>query len=108
MTLIASFQHLERLDLISMLFRSPESPRPLPERRALGGIFNFVDFEDVSEEFIALLAEHDLQYHKTYVDKERWLRDTEWNKCLAKFVDHLEEFSIRWEVTEGKCIRQIR
>ena len=104
MTLVASFHHLERLDLIAIMFRSSELPRPLPERCTLKGFFNFVDSEDVSEEFIILLAEHNLQYHEACVDKERWMRDTGWNKCLAKFVDYLEEFSIKWAVTEGKCI----
>ena len=104
MTLIALFQHLELLDLTWISFDSSQLPLPLPERRTFKGTFRFADWRDSSEEFVTLLSEHDLQYHKMRVSGEYWLQDTGWNKCLAKCADHLEEFSIVWTRKDGKCV----
>ncbi|KAF9643188.1 hypothetical protein BDM02DRAFT_3192080 [Thelephora ganbajun] len=100
-SLVASFQHLERLNLDGFWFSSSETPRPLPERHIFRGAFHLTDWDDSSEEFVSLLTEHDLQYREVCVNGECWLRDTAWNRCLAKCVDNLEKFSIHW--SENDC-----
>ena len=101
MSLVASFQHLERLDLEGIWFVSAEIPRSLPERRTFKGALHLTDWDDSSEEFVSLLSEHDLQYHEMLVNGECWLQDTAWGRCLAKCADRLEKFGILW--SENSC-----
>jgi hypothetical protein len=105
-SLVASFHHLERLELEGIWFTSAEIPRSLPERRTFKGVFHFTDWDDSSEEFITLLAEHDPRYHEVSVNGVHWLEDTVWNKYLAKCADHLRRFSILWY--ENDCERACR
>ena len=100
-SLVASFPHLERLDLEGIWFTTVDIPRSLPKERTFKGAFHLVDWDDSSEEFVGLLAEHDLQYRSMLVNGECWLFDTAWNKCLAKCADNLEKFGILW--SEGSC-----
>ena len=100
-SLVASFQNLERLHLEGLWFTTAEIPRSLPKRRTFKGAFHLADWDDSSEEFVSLLAEHDLQYHEMFVNGECWLQDTMWNRCLAKCADHLERLDILW--SEGNC-----
>lgn len=100
-SLVASFQRLERLNLEGIWFETAEIPRPLSERHTFKGAFHWTDWDDSSEDFVSLLAEHDLQYHEMLVNGEWWLQDTTWNRCLAKCADHLRSFEILW--SESSC-----
>ena len=103
-SLVASFEHLERLDLEGIWFETSDIPRSLPEQRAFGGTFRLVDWDDSSEEFVGILAEHDLQYREMLVNGEFWLQNTTWNRCLAKCADHLERFEILWSGSDGESV----
>lgn len=91
-----------------MRFIRSESPLPLLERRTLKGAFHLMGWDESSEQFVELLAEHDLRYHEMRVAGDYWLRDTGWNRCLAKCADHLEKFSIEWTGCHGMRILYIR
>lgn len=93
-SLVASFQHLDHLELLWTWFHNSESLRPTPERLTFKGILSFTDWLASSEEFVRLLADHDLQYREVYVSGEHWLQDTVWNRCLAKCADRLKRFGI--------------
>ena len=71
------------------------------------GAFYLVDWCDSSEEFVGLLADHDLRFREMFVNGECWLQDTTWNKCLVKCADHLERFGIHWSESDGEnaCCR---
>lgn len=101
-SLVASFQHLERLELHGIWFEDEEIPQPLPEQRIFKGTFHLMDWNDSSEEFVNALAQHDLRYREVSVNGECWLRDTTRNQCLAKCVDHLEKFRIHWSGSKGE------
>jgi hypothetical protein len=101
-SLIASFQQLERLRLHGIWFHTPNVPLPLPEKHTFKGKLFFTDWEDSSEGFVGMLAQYDLQYREAFVNGERWLQDTAWNRCLAKFSDHLEGFGIYWSEDDGE------
>ena len=90
--LIASFQHLERLDLNCISFISSRLPHPLHQSHVFKGFFRFLDWNHSSEDFVTLLSEHDLQYREMRVSGAYWLQ----NIGLAKCADHLEELSIVW------------
>jgi len=57
---------------------------------------------DSSEEFVGMLAQYDLQYRNILVNGERWLQDTTWNRCLAKFSDNLDIFCMYWTKSDGE------
>lgn len=103
LSLVASFQLLERLELEGVWFAAM-GHRPPPERRTFKGVFRLADWGELSEGFVGLLAEHDLQYHEMLVTGEWWLRDTVWNKCLAKCADRLERFDIHWSESDCECV----
>jgi len=105
--LAASFQHLERLELDGIWFDPSEVAHPSPEKRTFKGTFYLVDWYDSSEEFVCLLAEHDLRFREMFVNGECWLHDTTWNRCLTKCADHLEKFGIHWSESDGEsaCCR---
>jgi hypothetical protein len=85
-----------------------ESPHPTPERHMFKGIFSLTDWTDESEQFVGLLAEHDLQYREMYVNGDYWLLDSPWNRFLVKCVDHLEKFGLYWSNSEGDLSLTIR
>jgi len=101
-SLIASFQHLERLDLEEIWFTTAEIPHPLPEHRTFKGTFRLEDWNDSSEQFVSLFAEHDLQFREMSVNGECWLLDTGWNRLLAKSAEHLERLNILWAESDCK------
>ena len=101
-SLIASFPHLEDLDLEWIWFTTAEIPRSLPDHRAFKGTFRLADWNDSSEEFASLLAEHDLRYREMCVNGECWLLDTAWNRCLAKCAEHLERLCVHWSESDCK------
>jgi hypothetical protein len=102
LSFIASFNRLGCLKLIWVWFESSGSPHPLPQRHTFKGSFYLSEWEDSSEEFITLLAEHDLQFRGVHVTGVHWLRDTVWNRCLEKCADNLEQFGIHWSGREGE------
>ena len=91
-SLIASFQHLERLDLKWISFESSQLPHPLHQSHVFKGFFHFWDWNHSSEKFVTLLSKHDLQYREMRVSGAYWLQ----NIGLAKCADHLEELSLVW------------
>jgi len=101
MSLIVLFQHLEHLELTWVSFNTSGPPHPTRERRTLKGTLVLGNWDDTSEEFVNLLAEHDLRYRDVYVDGEFWLRDTAWNRFLVKCADNLEGFCIHLPRSQG-------
>lgn len=107
-SLVASFQHLEYLELNWTRFQTSQRSRPIPDRRTFNGTFRLTDWKDLSEEFVGLLAEHDLQYREMHVGGGYWLKDTAWNRCLVKCAEHLEKFRIYWLERDGEQSLSIR
>ena len=104
MTLVASFQRIEYLRLACPWFIRSEVPHPVPERRTYKGRFDLWGCDGSSEGFVALLAEHELQYREMTVQGEYWLQDTVWGRCLVKCADRLEQLNIFWSATDGANI----
>ena len=51
-SLIGSFQHLERLDLKCISFKSSQLPRPLPQSHTFKGSFRFSDWATPPKDFL--------------------------------------------------------